>query len=444
MAWPAIVDYILQMLVQYIDLFMVGSISVEATAVVGLASQINFMVKFPLNSLGIGVTAYISKAVGEKDFKKVRAASVQTLIFTIGAAAFFSLLVAVTAVVSPSVLNIDPRLKDDFVMYFGISYSTISLFAVITIIGAAFKGIGNMKISMYVNIVVNICNTIFNFLLIYPTGTLNLYGIKFIIIGAGLGLKGAALGTAAAASVGGGIMLLLYYKSPDLNIMEQSFKPNISILSQFIKIGFPAALGSFFTGAGRAIFTSFVSLLGVTALAAHTISYSLEGMFYIPVLGFDQSVITMAGMCLGEKNENKYSRLVKNAVFLSMGTLAFCGMLLFISSDFLTPLMTDSPETAALSAEMLKIVAFSESFFALRIIMEGSMQGIGKTKTVFFADIASMWLFRVIFCGILVNKFHTGLRSVWFCMIADNTFLAFLLTALYLKGSWKKLFGKET
>lgn len=397
LAWPAVVDYILQMLVQYIDLFMVGSISIEATAIVGLVSQINFMIKFPLNSLGIGVTAYIAKAMGEKDIGKIKAASVQTMVFTAGAAVIFSLLVVFLVFVSPVILNVDPRLKKDFGMYFAISYSTIAAFAAISILGAAFKGIGNMKTAMYVNVIVNICNTIFNFFLIYPKRTVILFGVKITLIGEGLGLKGAALGTAAAAFIGGGIMFVLLFKNPFFSPKRQHIKADINILSQFIKIGIPAALGSFFTGVGRVIFTSFVSFLGVTALAAHTISYSLEGMFYIPVLGFDQSVITMAGICLGEKDEKKYSILVKNAVLLSMSTLAVFGLLLFISSDFLVHLMTDNHYTSALSAEMLKIVALSEPFFALRIIMEGSMQGIGKTKTVFFADIASMWLFRVFF-----------------------------------------------
>ncbi|MCD8215229.1 MAG: hypothetical protein LUC97_06285 [Clostridiales bacterium] len=117
-------------------------------------------------------------------------------------------------------------------MYFAISYSTIAAFAVISILGAAFKGIGNMKTAMYVNVIVNICNTIFNFFLIYPERTVSLFGVKITLIGEDLGLKGAALGTAAAAFIGGGIMFVLNNENTQTFFIPL-IKPFLAKLSDF-------------------------------------------------------------------------------------------------------------------------------------------------------------------------------------------------------------------
>ena len=48
LAFPALIEFLLQSVVQYIDLYMVGELGVNATAVVGLGSQVQFLVKFPI------------------------------------------------------------------------------------------------------------------------------------------------------------------------------------------------------------------------------------------------------------------------------------------------------------------------------------------------------------------------------------------------------------
>ncbi len=440
LSWPAMVDYLLQMVVQYADLFMVGTLGVEATAIVGFASQVNFMVKFPINSVAIGVTAYIAKAVGEKDNEKIINGSVQAFVFSIIVAVFATVFALIIAPLLPIMLDIADELRKGFLQYFYIAYGTIGFFSFVSVIGALFNGIGRMKITMYINVLVNVLNVIFNFWLIYPVRTVAFGNVEIKIFGAGMGLNGAALGTALSAVAGCGAMLLVYCKSKEVGILGQKITVDFAVIWRFVKVGLPAAAGSMITGLGRIVFTSFVSSLGVISVAAHTISYSLEGMFYIPAIGFQRATVTLAGVCLGERDRKKYVRLVKSSALISMSALLVMGVLLFLLAGYLTPLMTDSVQTADLSARMLRIIAFSEPLFALRIIMEGAFQGIGRTKLVFVADIFSMWFFRVFCCFILVKKLSMTLSAVWGCMIADNVFLALSLSTMFIFGSWKKSF----
>ena len=75
-------EFALQSVVQYIDLYMVGELGVNATAVVGLGSQVQFLVKFPMTGMSIGVLSSIAMAKGRGDVEKIRSMAGQSLRFS--------------------------------------------------------------------------------------------------------------------------------------------------------------------------------------------------------------------------------------------------------------------------------------------------------------------------------------------------------------------------
>ena len=79
------------------------------------------------------------------------------------------------------------------------------------IITSIMRGYGDAKTPMFVNIGVNIVNVIGNFLLIYPTRTMSLFGMEFTMIGAGWGVAGAAAATSGSATIGALIMLAVLF-----------------------------------------------------------------------------------------------------------------------------------------------------------------------------------------------------------------------------------------
>lgn len=64
LAWPTMLEELMQTLVQYIDTAMVGALGTEATAAVGATSTVGWMVGSSISALGVGFLAYIAKACG--------------------------------------------------------------------------------------------------------------------------------------------------------------------------------------------------------------------------------------------------------------------------------------------------------------------------------------------------------------------------------------------
>ncbi len=82
------------------------------------------------------------------------------------------------------------------------------------------------------------------------------------------------------------------------------------------------------------------------------------------------------------------------------------------------------------------MVAVSEPFYGFSIIIEGMMQGVGKTKEPFVFNIAGMWGIRIVGTFLCTQLLSLSLISAWACMIAHNLFLFAIFLFCYVKGVW--------
>ena len=79
LAWPTMLEQLMQTAVQYIDTAMVGSLGTQATAAVGSTTTVNWLLQSTISALSIGFLAFIAKACGEKDIPKAKKADNNSL-----------------------------------------------------------------------------------------------------------------------------------------------------------------------------------------------------------------------------------------------------------------------------------------------------------------------------------------------------------------------------
>ena len=84
-------------------------------------------------------------------------------------------------------------------------------------------------------------------------------------------------------------------------------------------------------------------------------------------------------------------------------------------------------------------MALSEPFYGFSIIIEGMMQGVGKTKEPFVFNIIGMWMIRIVGTFICTQMMGRGLVAAWGCMIAHNMLLFVLYSLYYRSGKWNNL-----
>ena len=123
--------------------------------------------------------------------------------------------------------------------------------------------------------------------------------------------------------------------------------------------------------------------------------------------------------------------------------MVISGGALFLYAPSLMSIFSDSPEVISLGSTVLRMVAVTEPFYGVSIIVEGMMQGVGRTKRPFVYNIAGMWGVRIVGTYICTQLLGFGLVSAWACMIGHNLLLFALFLYTYLSGKWNPLQFKE-
>ena len=85
------------------------------------------------------------------------------------------------------------------------------------------------------------------------------------------------------------------------------------------------------------------------------------------------------------------------------------------------------------------MVAVSEPFYGVSIIIEGMMQGMGNTVRPFLFSITGMWGVRIVGSFLCTQILGLGLVSAWGCMIAHNLTLFVMFLICYLTGRWNPM-----
>ena len=92
LAWPTMLEQLMQTAVQYIDTAMVGSLGTQATAAVGATSTVNWLISSTISAIGIGFLSYVSRAIGAGDKKRAGKAASQAVLAVLVSGIFFTVL----------------------------------------------------------------------------------------------------------------------------------------------------------------------------------------------------------------------------------------------------------------------------------------------------------------------------------------------------------------
>lgn len=412
LAIPTVIEQILSTLLQYVDTAMVGRIGEQATASVSVTTTITWLVSSVSSAIGVAVLAMISKALGEKNDELVRSISKQVLLLI---AVCGVIMGGISMILSPYIpvwMGAEQSIQATASNYFFIISMPMIFRCANTICGAALRATKNTKTPMYINMFANGMNIILNYILIYKVG---------------LGVLGAAIGSAISYTISGTLMFFAYRKSTVLHWKWNTFAIDVKRLKECMTIGMPVLLTSMASCLGYVVFAGLVSGMGTTVFAAHSIAVTAETIFYIPGYGLRTATSTLVGISLGERNRRKFEVVSILSIGVTIGMMIVNGLLLYVVAHPLMQLLTSSERVAVLGADMLRLVAFSEPFFGLMIVMEGILYGLGRTKYAFVVETFSMWGIRIVLTALCVLVWGLDLQAVWFCMIADNVCKAMLL-----------------
>jgi putative MATE family efflux protein len=276
-----------------------------------------------------------------------------------------------------------------------------------------------MNVPSIVSVIICAMDVVFNFFMIFPTRTIEVFGTGITCPGFGLGVLGAAIGSLAAWMLG--TLYLIYYICRVSGELRLSFAgrwlPTERVLKKALKIGSPIGLERIISCAAQITSTVIVAPLGTVAIAANTMGIIIESLCYMPGYGIGEAATTLIGQSVGAQREDLIRRFALITLMLGVGTMSVLAIVMYITAPDIMTLMTPDIDVQHLTTRILRIEAFAEPLFATSIICYGIFVGMGDTLIPSIMQLGSIWLIRIPFAALVAAQW--GLTGVWIAMAAE-------------------------
>lgn len=437
LAWPTMLEQILLTLVSYVDTAMVGSLGPDATASIAVCASSTWLINGIFAAIGIGFGVLAGRSLGAGDRIKTAAVMRQGVIATVALGALFTGLMQLIAPHLPVWLGAEPAIRADATAYIRIVGAAYIFSLGTNICSNIIRCSGDTKTPLIFNTATNLINVALNFLFIYPTRTLSIFGWDFTMWGAGMGVKGAALATSISIAFSGFMLLrAMYVKTPVTISLRDSYKPDWPIIRQMCSLGAPVALERITLSTGQIALTAIITGLGTNALAAHHLAVTAEGMTYLPAFGISAAATTLVAQSLGAKKPALAQRYGKYTMIGGLIFMTVMGVVLFFTAEPLISLFTPAKDVVALGGSVLRLEAFAQPFTALSMVAFGAMRGAGDTKRPFIICAIAMWAIRIPLAFVLARYTGLGLTGAWIAMVADLAIRGAIALACFLRGRW--------
>ena len=429
---PSILEQIVVTAMEYIDAAMVGHIGAEATAAIGIVSSSTWLLHGILVGLYNAFSIQIAQYLGADRQQDARGVLRQAMLFNLAAglaAAAFGIGISGHL---PGWLGADVSLQANASAYFAIWSAALPFTMAMGMYTSMLRASGDALTPGLISVLVCVLDVVFNFFLINPTRTL--WGIT--VWGAGLGVPGAALGTALATVVGGllALCILLFREGPLCIRKPGSWKITRACIRNLGKVGVPLAAERAALSSAQVLQVRIVSQLGTVAIAANSLGVSAEGLCYMAGYGIQGAAIALIGQAVGAHRKDMAKRFAWLCTLMGMGIMTLTGAGLFAFAPALMSIFTADAAVIALGARVLRIEAFAEPMFGASIVASGAMQGAGDSTACFVLNLVSMWGIRLTLAFLLAPRF--GLVGVWGAMSFELCVRGLLFLIRLARGKW--------
>ncbi|MDR3167219.1 MAG: MATE family efflux transporter [Treponema sp.] len=433
-AWPSMVEMILTQLASMVDLMMVGQLGPEALNAVGLTTQPKFLTMTLFMAMNVGATAMVARCKGAGDPKRANLMLRQAIIMTFflsSAAALLGYIFAEQLIVLMGAA--DPAVISGGSIYFKIQMAGLPLLALTATATATLRGVGNSRTPMVYNLMANLINVVFNYLLIYGN-----FGFpRWEVAGASLA---TVIGQTAAFFMA--LISLLWGKNYIRLQIREGFMPNAGAIRSIVNIGFPAMLEQLVMRAGMIIYTRMIAGLGVVSFATHQICMSIQAFSFMNGQAFAISATSLTGQSLGKKRIDMAQIYTTRTRRVGMGVSLVIALVSFIFGGRIVALYTSGPGSAEIintGAKLMMMVALIQPLQSSQFILAGSLRGAGDTKSVAAIIFVTILIVRPLIAYLFIYVFETGVIGAWVGFVVDQAMRSLFVLLRYYSGKWKSI-----
>ena len=427
LAVPMVLETAMESVFALVDVFFVARLGPSAVATVGLTESMLTLIYTVALGLSIGVTALVSRRIGEGNPDAAARTAVQAVLLGLSVAGLLGIF---GASYSPRLLALMGASAE--VIDAGGSYTRIMLGANVTVlllflINAAFRGVGDAAIAMRVLWLANGINIFLDPMLIFGVGPFPELGIQGAAVATNLGR-----GTAVVAQ-----FWLLARGRGRLVVRRQHLQLIPHVMWSLIRLSGTGMFQVFISMASWVGLIRILAGFGDGVLAGYTIGIRLIVFALLPSWGMSNAAATMVGQALGAGKPERAERAVWIAGFYNMLFLGSVGLIFLLFAPLIVTCFTSEPEPLRYGVQCLRIVSTGFLFYAYGMVLTQSFNGAGAAWTPTIINLFCFWLFELPLAIVLAFGLGLGPQGVFIAMTASFSLLAVVSAVVFRRGGWK-------
>lgn len=430
LAWPAILENLLQTSVFIIDSIFIGRLGTVAFAAVGQSSMVLFTVIFMFYGIGVATGAIVARNLGRKDHAAASAAASQGLILGANLGLALTALGLAYGGWALTMLGTEPEVIAAATSYMDIVFS-FSLVRLVLYIGSGIlRASGDTMTPMWATGIMNVFNIAGDWVLIFGIGPFPRMGID-----------GAALATGLSYFIGATIVFIKLFRTRyDFHLRIRDFRRmDFPLTKSILQIALPNIGEQTVIQSAYWAFLWIVTSLGTTALAAHFMAIRIEMFSFMPVFGLSMAVATIVGQSLGAGKPDLAELTVKRSAVIGTIAMACLGIVFVTIPEALISVFSPAPEVHRLAAMCVRISALELISSALLMIFSSAMRGAGDTVSPMLISFFGAIFVRVAVIYLLAIEWGWGLPGVWWGTVIDWGLRAVVGYMLFRWGRWKRV-----
>lgn len=367
MSLPMMISMLVQALYNIVDSIFVSQINEYALRAVSLAFPIQSLMIAVAVGTAVGINAFLSKTLGEKDYEKANTIAVNGIFIEM-----LSYLAFVVIGIFASRIFFVSQTSIQEVRDYGTTYLTICCVASIgvfmqTTFERLLQSTGKTIYAMITQGVGAIINLILDPVLIF-----GLFGFPE------MGVAGAAAATVIGQIAAACLAVVFNLKcNEELYISFKGFKPDGRLIGSIYKVGIPSivmqAIGSIMTYGMNLILEVFGA-----AQTVFGIYFKLQSFIFMPVFGLNNGMVPIIAYNYGAGSRERVVHAMKSSIRYAVGIMLAGLVIMELIPGQLLQLFNATPEILEIGVPALRTICLSFCFAGYCIVVGSVFQALGN------------------------------------------------------------------
>lgn len=434
---PLFFEFLLYILVNNVDQFMLSSYSQEAVAAVGNAGQICWVMTLFFGVCSMASVVLVSQCKGADSVKSEtvlpESSNTEKAIYAIALIVNIILGIIVSVIclfgIDPilGLLKVEPGLTYEYSkVYIQIVGGLIVFQAVENCFAAYLKSNALVKEALVISIIVNVLNVAGNAVALYVLDW---------------GVAGVAWSSAIARALGMLLAIIVFVRKVghiDLRSLKSS-KPFL-LLWKMIKIGGPSIGENMSYDVSQLVIMSFINPMGLATVNAKIYVAIIVEFAYLAAMASSEAMQIVEGQLIGAGKKDKAQKEVFKTQLAGLIIVeAITALLVIFSNQIIGVFPSADADVLRIARQLLFVELFLEIGRVTNIIMVRALQTAGDVNFPIFMSIIFTWCVSVLFGYIFGVKLEWGAVGIWIACASDELMRGCVLTLRFKKGGWKKI-----